>query len=213
MRNIAFLLCLFLVLAPSVGADEQVENIFKKIQAINPGLRDYQANIEIKLDVRLAFIPYRPEMKGKYYHKRPDFHKLEVENAPSYVKKYPNIFGWHLPRLAKYNSIVEREDTYQGQPVYFIVMLPNQQVGDIQRIEMWVNRENHTVPRQATYYGKNGKLDVMVDYVDRDGFLVFDKMRASFDFPSVSVSAKATAAYSGYMFNQGLEDSFFDSER
>lgn len=207
-RQLGVLVTLVMLAAPA-AADEQVEAIFQRIAAVNPGLIDYSADIAIDMDVRLAFIPYKPDMKGKYYHKRPDRHKLELTKAPSYVKKYPNIFGWHLPKLEKYRSIVQEETIFRGHPVYYIVMLPKGTVGDIQRIEMWVDKEDYSVPRQETHYKNNGLLAVDVDYTRAGDYLVFDAMRATFNFPSVSVKANASAKYSNYRFNQGLSDGFF----
>ena len=190
-------------------ADAQVDGIFAKVKQINPGLKDYQADIDIALKAKVAFLPYNPKMSGKYYHKRPDKHKLVLEKAPSYVKKYPNIFGWNLPVLEKFNTKVAEETTLDGQPVWRIELTPKQGMGDIQLVEYWVNRSNYTIPRQETHYKNNGKLAVNVKYRTTDGFQVFDSMVAEFNFPSASVTATATATYANYKFNQNLQDSFF----
>ena len=78
---------LALLIAAPARADEEVEKIFSKVKAVNHGLKDYQANIDISLRAKVAFIPYNPSMSGKYYYKAPDKHKLVLEKAPSYVKK------------------------------------------------------------------------------------------------------------------------------
>jgi hypothetical protein len=190
-------------------ADAQVEAIFARVRQINPGLNDYQADIDIALKARVAFLPYNPTMSGTYYHKRPDKHKLVLEKAPSYVKKYPNIFGWNLPVLEKFNSRVAEQTDLAGQPTWRITMTPKQGMGDIQMVEVWVNRNDYSIPRQVTHYKNNGRLGVDVVYRQTDGFLVFDRMTAEFQFPAVSVSATATATYANYRFNQGLSDEFF----
>lgn len=200
-------------LSPAARADEEVERIFHEIRTINKGLEDYQANIEIALNAKVAFIPYNPTMSGTYYHKAPEKHKLVLEKAPSYLKKYPNIFGWHLPKIEKFKSRVKNVTTLNGQKVWHILLLPKQGMGDIISVEMWVNCENYTVPRQTTNYKNDGLLSVDVDYIEKDGYQVFDKMRAQFVFPKVAVNAKATAQYSNYKFNQGLTDAFFEKEK
>lgn len=194
-------------------ADAKVDGIFAKIKAINPGMQDYQADIDIQLNAKVSFLPYNPKMSGHYYHKRPDKHKLVLEKAPSYVKKYPNIFGWNLPKLEKFNSRVVAETDLNGQPVWRIELLPKQGMGDIQKVELFVNRNNYTVPRQVTYYANNGELAVDVEYKTEGGYQVFNKMVASFNFPKVSVQAKATATYANYKFNQNVPDSFFTAKK
>ncbi|MBQ7529660.1 outer membrane lipoprotein-sorting protein [bacterium] len=202
----------FFVVAPS-KADEQVENIFNNIKNINKGLVDYQANIDIQLQARLAFIPYNPAMSGSYYYKAPEKHKLVLEKAPSYLKKYPNIFGWHLPKIEKFNSRVTETIELEGQKVWHILMLPKQGMGDIISVEMWVNCKDYTVPRQVTNYKNDGRLSVNVQYTTIEGYKVFDKMSAQFVFPKVAVNANATAKYSNYKFNNNLPDSFFEKEK
>ncbi len=190
-------------------ADAQVEEIFARVRQLNPGMTDYQADIDIALRAKVAFLPYNPRMSGSYYHKRPDKHKLVLEKAPSYVKKYPNIFGWNLPRLEKFNSRVAAQVDLDGQPTWHIALTPKQGMGDVQLVELWVNRNDYSVPRQITRYKNNGLLAVDVQYRQAEGFLVFDRMSARFEFPSVSVNATATATYKNYKFNQGLSDDFF----
>lgn len=208
---LAILLVTLVPLGPA-RADEQVERIFSKVKTVNPKLKDYKADIDIAVHAKVAFIPYNPKVVGSYYHKAPDKHKLVLEKAPSYLKKYPNIFGWSLPKIEKFHSMVKESTTFAGQPVWHVVMLPKQGMGDIESVELWINRDNYSVPRQCTFYKNNGKLQVDVVYTRTNGFLVFDKMTAEFQFPAVRVSATATANYSNYVFNQGLTDAFFKKD-
>ena len=193
-------------------ADAQVEEIFAKVRQLNPGMQDYQADINIALRAKVAFLPYNPTMSGTYYHKRPDKHKLVLEKAPSYLKKYPNIFGWNLPQVEKFNSRVAAQEDLDGQPTWRIAMTPKQGMGDIQLVEIWINRSDYSVPRQVTHYKNDGQLSVDVQYRKAEGYLVFDRMTAEFLFPAVAVSATATATYANYKFNQGLPDSFFSKK-
>ena len=193
-------------------ADPSVEALFEKVKAVNPNLQDYSAQIDIQMEVWVTILPYKPTAHGKYYFKRPDKHKLQLDKAPSYLKKYPKIFGWNLPKLEKYRSVVEKEMVHEGRNVYQVVMLPKGQVGDIIRQELLIDKEFHTVPLQRTYYKDNGLLEVRVKYKKESGFRVFETMNAKFDFPKASVQATAEARYKNYKFNQGLDDSFFNGD-
>lgn len=203
------ILVILLLSAAPVWADAQVERLFERVKAINPGLIDYAASIDIRFQVKMGIIPYSPKANGQYYHKKPDRHKLKLDDAPAYLKKYPKIFGWNLPDLNKYRSIVQDVKTYKGRKVYYVVLLPKGKQGDITRQELLIDTKLHTVPLHTTYYEDNGSLRVEVDYTTEKGYRVFDKMRAQFSFPKASVRASAQANYSHYRFNQGLEDSFF----
>lgn len=195
---ILFLL-VFLAL-PALG-DEQVEKIFAKARQVNSTLRDYKADIALQVDANLGFIPYRPRLNGQYLYQKPDKHRLELQNAPAFLQKYPQVFGFNLPKLERYNSKVIEEGTVRGRPVYRLELIPKEPTGDIQRLELFVDKENFTVLKYDTFY-KQGHLLVDVDMRNQDGFWVFDKMKADFRFPSVT--AKASARYSNYLFNQGI---------
>ncbi len=208
MMAVCTLLLALGIQAPA-RADSQVEEIFARVRQLNPGMTDYQADIDIAIRAKVAFLPYNPRMSGSYYYKQPDKHKLVLEKAPSYVKKYPNIFGWNLPKLEKFTSRVVAQVDLDGQPTWHIALTPKQGMGDVQLVEIWVNRSNYSVPRQITRYKNNGLLAVDVQYRQAQDFLVFDKMSARFEFPAVSVNATATATYANYKFNQGLTDDFF----
>lgn len=212
-QGIAFLALLVVLLAAPALADEQVEAIFEKVHQLNPGLEDYSADIEIQLEARVAIFPYRPRLKGRYYHKRPDLHKLELTEGPNYLKKYPNAFGFSLPRLERFHSRVEGETTLaDGTPVWHIVLLPAEGMGDIRRVELWVNRRDYTIARHETRYERNGLLRVEASYRRERGFVVFDRVQATFQFPAVAVTARATATYANYTFNPGLPAEFFAKE-
>lgn len=201
-----FFLVLFCLLSAPAFAAESAEKIFEKARLVNPGLQDYSADVQIQMNATLGFIPYRPNLNGRYYHKRPDKHKLDLQNAPSYLKKYPNVFGFNLPDLARYNAIRVQETSLNGTPVYKVMLVPKTRTNDITAIDVYVNRSDYSVPKYDTFYTK-GHLFVNIDFKKQDGYLVYDRMLAEFEFPSVTATANAT--YANYRFNQNLADALF----
>lgn len=200
-------LMLVLLLVQAAGAIEPVDKILAKAVAINPGLADYSADVQLPLRATLGFIPYNKNLNGRYYHKRPDKHKLDLNNAPSMLKKYPNVFGFNLPDMARYRVIKVSEINLRGKlPVYKIILVPKKQTSDITGIDIYVNRKDYTIPRYDTFYTK-GHLYVNIDFRKEGKWLVFDRVNADFEFPNVI--ATATASYSNYKFNQNPADSFF----
>lgn len=193
-------------------ADSEVEEIFAKVNSLNPGLVDYQAALNLDVHAKWAFIPYNPKLAGHYYYKQPDKHKLVLEEAPSFIKDQPSAFGFHLPSLQKYNATVTGTSKLNGREVYEITLLPKQQ-NSITSMQLWVDCENYTVPRQITNYKDNGKLTVNATYTTIEDYWVFERMYCEFSFPKVKVQATATATYSNYKFNQGIPDSFFEKKK
>ncbi|HXE73901.1 MAG TPA: hypothetical protein VNO81_14670 [Candidatus Nitrosotenuis sp.] len=204
-----------LVLAASgspVRADAQVDQILEKVRNLNPGLVDYQADVEAHVKARIAIIPYSFQVLGRYYHKRPDRHKLEATRAPNYVRKYPQFLGLDVKDAAKFHSTAQ-EAILDGQPVWHITMLPKEGMGDIQKFEVWVNQENYTVPRLQTSYKNNGRLLFNIKWTRLEGYWVVSEGWGEFDFPSVSARATAHGKYGNYRFNQNLPDSFFEEKK
>lgn len=189
------------------GPQEQAEELFAKALAVNPGLKDYCADIDVALKARVGFVPYNPLLKGKYYHRRPDRHKLALEKGPSYLKKYPNVFGFQLPNLERFRVLRIQPLELGKLPVHKIMLVPREKAGDIRTVDLFIHRQNFTVPRYDTYYEK-GHLLVNVDFEKVDGYWLFRTMQAEFVFPSVQ--ARATATYGNYLFNQGFSDQVFE---
>lgn len=190
--------------------EETVDSVYAKAKAINADLKDYQADISIALKAKLSFIPYDSNLVGKYLHKRPDKHRLDLDNAPSYLKKYPHVFGFNLPILSRYKVLRMHETELKGQPVYKIQLIPKVTAGDITNVDLYINRENYTVPKYDTFY-KKGHLYVDIQFRRDQGYWVYDSMDADFEFPSINAQAKAV--YSNYVYNQNLADSLFKQKK
>ena len=202
-----------LVLSVIPARAEDVREVYQKINNINPGLVDYQATLNVDVNAKWAFIPYSPKLSGHYYYQAADKHKLVLEDAPSFLKKYPNAFGFHLPELTKYNGVVNGTTELNGRECILLTMTPKDPNKSVQSVQLWVDAENYTVPRQITNYKDNGRLSVNANYVQDQGYWVFDNMRADFSFPKVKVNATAKATYRDYRFNIGLTDAFFEKDK
>ena len=201
---------LVLSLSGVAGAAETAEQIFARARALNPTLKDYTCSIAIQLKARLGFVPYNPALSGMYYYKKPDRHKLELKKAPSYLKKYPQVFGFNLPDLKRYRAVRVQSTQLNKMPVYKIILVPRSPGNDITSVEVYVHRQLYIVPKYDTFY-KQGHLLVDIDFAREKSFWVYRSMKADFEFPSVR--ATAAARYSGYRFNQKLPDSLFEVPR
>lgn len=182
--------------------------LFDKMQSINPNLKDYSSEITVTLKGVALILPINLDLKGKYFYKKPDRHKLELERAPKFLSKYPQIFGWHLPELAKHTAML-KDVSLNEIPCWKITLTPIEGRGDIIQEDIWVNKSDYTFLRHLTTYKKDAFIEVNVQYRREGENILFDKMKADFYFPAVRVKAAANANYKNYKINPGLSDDFF----
>lgn len=190
-------------------AAPSVKTIFDGMKKINPGLNDYSSQIAITIDAKWGFVSYTPTMQGNYYFKKPDKHKLELTKAPSYLKKYPQVFGWSLPDPDQFKNRIVKEETVAGQSCWVIEMVPKQQSGDLVRQLLSVGKKDFMIYRQQYFYRNAGAITVDMQYDKVGKYQLFKSMKSTFSFPSVKISAGVEATYSNYKVNTGLKDSFF----
>lgn len=212
MRKILLLLLACCLLAQGARADQQVEDLFARAKALNPQLADYSADMNLILDAKVAFVPYKPNLNGTYFFKKPDKSKVKLEKAPSFLKRYPGIYGFHLPILEKYNSQVLGREKLNGAECHHIELIPKVMKSDVRRLDVWINTSDYTVARHQTTYAKEGLLTVDSEFQTVDGYTVLKAMRAVIRFPSASIEGTARATYDNYRFNQNLPDSLFNKE-
>lgn len=200
---------LLLALAGLAGADEQTERIFARARALNPGLQDFSAQLDINMQADMGPIHYKPKLQGTYYFKQADKHKLELNGGPKELRKYPSIFGFNYPQMDRFNSSMVGESVLNGRPVFHCHMEPKWTGDNIKSVDYLLDKENYTVVQAVTNYRNEGTLTLDFEYVKVGNFTVFDSLKASADFPSMATSANGEARYSHYSFNQNLPNSLF----
>jgi hypothetical protein len=203
MKMLKFLTC-WLLATSLVWADEKVERIFAQARSINPGLQDYSATVEADLVTSVGPLSYKPKVKGTYFYKQAGQHRLEVLEGPKQLKKYPMIFGLNLPKLEDYHSSLLEDTSYEGRPVFHCHLVAKSADQTVTEVDLLVDKSNYTVPHTVTHFRDQGQFVVDVDYIQVGPYLLFDRMRAQGQFPSVSTTASGEVRYSHYLFNQHL---------
>lgn len=178
----------------------------------NKGLADYSVPLTMKLKVKYSLLEIPINLEGMYYFKEPDKHKLKVNKAPSYLSKYPQIFGWSLPDPGDFTSKV-RECPDGNKECMLVKLVPIMGKGDLLKVEMWVNKTTFLSPRQVYYYRDGGKITLELTYRAVSSFHLFDQVQSSLEFPRMSLNAHADALYGDYSINKGLDDSIFAEEK
>ncbi len=204
---------LLLALATAAGADEQTERIFSRARALNPGLQDFTAQLDIQMQADMGPIHYKPKLQGTYYFKQSNQHKIELSGGPKEIRKYPAIFGFNLPQMERFDSTLVEESVFKGRPVYHCRLVPKWNGDNIKQIDYLVDKEQYTVAQSSTNYRNEGNLTLDIDYTKVGNFTVFESLKVTADFPSMSASANGEAKYSHYSFNQNLPNSLFNKDK
>jgi len=200
---------ILLAVATAAGADEQTEKILARARALNPGLSDFSAQIDVNLQADMGPIHYKPKLQGKYYFKQADQHKVELTGGPKELRKYPAIFGFNIPQPNRFDSTMLEESVYKGRPVFHCRLVPKWTGDNIKQLDLLVDKSDYTVAQTLTTYRNEGSLTLDVEYTKVGNFTVFESLKATADFPSMSASANGEAKYSHYSFNQNLPNSLF----
>ena len=57
--------------AADAAGNPTVPELFEKVKNMNPGLKDYEADINIDLSIHVSVLPLPLSLSGKYFYKKP----------------------------------------------------------------------------------------------------------------------------------------------
>lgn len=186
----------------------EFEKILSKMKAVNEELKDYSASFNMKMKVKYSFLELPINLEGNYYFKSPDKHKIKVNRAPNFLAQYPQVFGWSLPHPKDFTGKVKGEEN--GCKI--LKLVPIMGMGDLLKIEIWVDKNTYRYPRQVYYYRDGGKIAIDISYKNVGGYYLFDRLNGTFEFPKNNIKASGEAIYKSYKINQGIPDSFFEKK-
>jgi len=199
--------------APTDGQPEdqdvsELEMILQKMKMVNKGLRDYSSEVKVTGMGRYSILDIPLYVEGVYYYKEPDKHRLKVNRGPHYLSQYPQAFGWSLPNPRDWTCKV-REMSENGRTFIVLKLVPVMGMGDLQKVEMWVDKGSYLFGRQIYFYRDGGKMTLDSSYRNVNGYSLFNKLSGHFEFPKKHIKADAEVEYGDYTINQGLDDSLF----
>ena len=178
------------------------------MQNVNKGLKDYTCPITAVVKTKYSFLAVPFNLEGTYYFKEPDHYKVEFKKAPDFLSKYPSAFGWSLPDPTKYTmKIFDGEGEFSD--CFILRMIPVEGRGDLQKIDMYINRTTWLFPRQIYSYQNGGEVDIRCSYRDVKGFKLFGSMEVEANFPKMGIKATGNASYGYYKINSDLPDEIF----
>jgi outer membrane lipoprotein-sorting protein len=210
MRRPLRLLALLFFLSSAVQAQSlSLQQLTDRMQKHREGIEDLSARALFSFRLNLGIIPYTDSLKGSYYFKKPDKHKLDFPDAPSYLKSVPSMFSWKLPSAEKYDSKVSGPLTEHGAPIYRLLFSSRNPSSKTSTITVIIDANNWRVARQDTLYRDGGSVLLTFAYRDWQGQNLMEKVSGKVDIPSYSLTGSASITLSEQKVNEGVEDSVF----
>jgi outer membrane lipoprotein-sorting protein len=204
---------LFWLASPAVGQSLSLRQVQDKMEAARAGVEDLSAKAVFGFQLQVGILPYNDTLHGSYYFKKPDRHRLDFPDAPSYLRKVPSMFSWQFPNPDKYDARVTGPiETGQGPPTYQLLFASRNPASKTTSITMIVDALKWRVTRQDTLYKDGGSVLLRFSYLESQGLPMLEKVAGQLDIPSYSLKGTASISLSEHQPNRGLSDSVFTTE-
>jgi hypothetical protein len=198
--------------APVDLEQQRIKEILQKTGGLNQKLKDYTAEMEILLELKAGFLKLPVTLEGQYFYKAPDRVRMVLRKAPALLSKYPQIFGQRPIRMEDHRVTQLADDKIDGRPVWVLRFDKKDQGSDYRGQTVYIDQQTYVQPRHIYNYKNDGRIEVNLSWMQRDGFWLLSQVVAVLDFPKHGASATATAHYKGYAINSGLDDAVFDGK-
>jgi len=227
MKKILIILSVLFV-TNNLIADEAME-IIKKVQSNLNSIKDFEANINIKVDISYV---NAPEMKGKIYYKYPNKTKVDIDGFGILPKQGTGNFIGELLENKNQNFILSGEEKINNITYKIIKVIPLDLNSDIVISTLWINPANSTVYKSEITTKKSGTYLAEIEYILIDKkYWLPEKTIVKINVPSFTlpkslsgdsrtqnktkdenVQGKVIINYSNYKVNKELSDSIFEKK-
>lgn len=212
MKEVIFALWIVLLSTGMSSAELSVDKLLKNHQEAASKLDDVKAKAALSLQVSVGIIPYSEKLSGRYYYLKPDRHRLEFDDAPSYFDKAPSLFQWDLPARDKYRLKVKGPIKNGSGQVYQLLYLSKNADSSTQSVLCSFDSKTWRLLKQETAYRDGGSVALAFQYLTDSALPVLEKVTADVKIPSYSLTGAATISFSGQKYNEGLDEGIFPAE-
>jgi outer membrane lipoprotein-sorting protein len=210
LRLALSLLLLFLIGSPSHGQSLNLQQVVQKMEKAREGVADIEAKAELSFRLSVGIIPYSDALHGSYFFKKPDRHRLDFPDAPSYLQSVPSMFSWKLPSSEKYDALVTGPTlTSTGERVYSLLFTSKNPDSKTDSITVTVDAARWRVARQDTLYRDGGSVLLTFGYIEQKGLPLLERVAGKIDIPAYRLKGNASISLSEQKVNQGVDDSVF----
>ncbi len=173
MRRSLLLLMLLFPFGMSAQTSD-VEGLFNKMRERLSSVKDYVADVKIRIDVSFMKVP---QLNGKIYFKAPDKIKLERNGGISILPK--SNLSLTLNSLVPAGGVTVIDagyDTIGNQKVHVIKVVPNGETSDIVLTKIWIDETNLLALRTETTTRDNGTIKMELSFGKYASFALPDKV-------------------------------------
>lgn len=209
LLSLCFML-LALLGAPGGAQTLSLKQVTDKMEAARSGVQDISAKAQLGFQLSVGILPYNDTLFGNYSFKKPDRHRLDFPNAPSYLKSVPSMFSWKLPAPEKYDcKVTGPHNSGSAAPTYQLVFSSKNPDSKTSSITVTVNAKQWRVDKQDTLYRDGGSVLLSFSYIEQTGLPLLEKVAGKINIPSYSLSGNAAITLSDQKVNKGVDDSVF----
>jgi outer membrane lipoprotein-sorting protein len=212
------------------NAQEDVNELVKKVKTKLGSVNDYQAEGILKTDVSFLKVP---ESKVTIYYKKPDKFKIKKQDGISIVPKGGiNINLASLFAGDNYTAVPAGKGEIEGVPVAIVKLLPLDENSDIVVSTLYIDEKEALVKKAVITTRESGTYEMAMSYKQYAARGLPDKVvfifsikdyklpkGLAFDY-DMSEKPKTTTAnanqkgkieivYSNYLINKGMTDALF----
>lgn len=222
------LLNILLMLSFVFAQTKNSEDILKKVKNKFDLIKDYQADVIVKLEMESVKVP---DTKAKVYFKQPNKYKIESDGFAMLPKQSMNFSPAQLLQ-GNYTSVYVRSEKIDNENYDVVKLIPNNDTTDIILSTMWVHSKKNIIHKVETTTKRGGT--VQIDFTYDDKFISLpNELKFSFNLgeiksqnqneknenqqqripSSMRVRGSVIMKYSNYKVNVGLSDKIFDEKR
>ena len=228
MKKIILLFTAFasITFAQSKDPDLILKNVKQEFSTV----KDYVADIKIKVDVKVLKVP---ETRAKIYFKQPDKIHIESEGFAMIPRKGLDFSPSSLLK-DKYSAFYQKEDFVDGIKTAVVKVIPLEDNSNIILSTLWIDQAKNVIRKIESTTKTNGTFTIILSYDSYNKFPLPDSMTFQFDMSRVDLvpnefndriekkNNKKTLAglvgkvyitYSNYIVNKGILDSIFEEKK
>lgn len=192
MRKLIALLVLCFISGKHASALE-AEQLFYALRTKVLTVKDYQADIKMKIDVSYMKIPL---LKGKLFFRSPDKMRLEREGGLSLLpRKNINLTLSNLIPTGKVMVLDAGSADIAGKQFRVLKVVPEDDMGGIILSKIWVDEANMLVVRTETTTRNDGTVIMDLTFGKYSAWALPDKVTIHLDLKDYKLPQGVTMDY------------------
>ncbi|MHB8580386.1 MAG: LolA family protein [Ignavibacteriaceae bacterium] len=214
----------------SLAQSKDPDLILKNVKQEFSTVKDYVADIKIKVDVKVLKVP---ETRAKIYFKQPDKIHIESEGFAMIPRKGLDYSPTSLLK-DKYSAFYQKEDVVDGIKTSVVKVIPLEDKSNIILSTLWIDQAKNVIRKIESTTKTNGTFTIVLSYDPNSKFPLPDSMIFQFDMSRIDLApngfndgiekknnkkilaglvGKVYITYSNYIVNKGIPDSIFEEKK